>query len=409
MLTQRSEGLRRLLLICQIWITAGLFWLGVWVMVKFYSPSGELTWRRYSIYCVLLVLGLTLEYLGRDSSRDYPLQTDLLREHRVSLQQAIVSIGTLVIYLIATKDGFISRVFLFNFVPCFYLALLFSHHYLPPFLARRFFKGIRAEKTLLVGSPARAGQLYNWLQQKFEIGLHTAGLICPSTVEQASELPILGQFNDFDRIVRECGATQVILLEFPRTESDRAIIDACDELGVRLIILSDLEETLRHPVVHFEDGGFRFMALREEPLENPLNRFVKRAIDIVVSAFVLIVVFPVVSIIIWITQRLQSPGPLFHKQVRAEMSIVGPRPHLLEHNAEFAKLMAGYHVRAFVKPGITGLAQVRGFRGEARDNSDIQNRVACDLEYLENWNLSLEIGIILRTVAQLFLPPQTAY
>ena len=57
MLTQRSEGLRRLLLICQIWITAGLFWLGVWVMVKFYSPLGGLTWRRYSIYCVLLGWG----------------------------------------------------------------------------------------------------------------------------------------------------------------------------------------------------------------------------------------------------------------------------------------------------------------------------------------------------------------
>ena len=141
MLTQRSEGLRRLLLICQIWITAGLFWLGVWVMVKFYSPPGGLTWRRYSIYCVLLVLGLTLEYLGRDSSRDYPLQTDLLREHRVSLRQTVASIGTLVIYLIATKDGFISRVFLFNFVPCFYLALLFSHHYLPPVGFLREFAG----------------------------------------------------------------------------------------------------------------------------------------------------------------------------------------------------------------------------------------------------------------------------
>jgi len=272
MLTQRSEGLRRLLLICQICITAGLFWIGVWVMVKFYSPGGELTWRRYSIYCVLLVLGLTLEYLGRDSSRDYPLQTDLLREHRVSLRQAVASIGTLLIYLIATKDGFISRVFLFNFVPCFYLTLLFSHHYLPAFLARRFFKGIRAEKTLLVGSPARAAQLHNWLQQKSEIGLHTAGLICPSTIEQAGDLPILGQPEDFIGIVRACGATQAILLEFPRTESNRAIIDACDELGVRLIILSDLEEMLHHPVVHFEDGGFRFMALREEPLENPLNR-----------------------------------------------------------------------------------------------------------------------------------------
>src|SRR5437763_12452900 len=160
MLTQRSEGLRRLLLICQIWITAGLFWLGVWVMVKFYSPSGELTWRRYSIYCVLLVLGLTLEYLGRDSSRDYPLQTDLLREHRVSLQQAIVSIGTLVIYLIATKDGFISRVFLFNLVPCFSLVFLLSRPCIPPFLVGLFFMGMRAPNTLRVGPPARAGQVH---------------------------------------------------------------------------------------------------------------------------------------------------------------------------------------------------------------------------------------------------------
>jgi exopolysaccharide biosynthesis polyprenyl glycosylphosphotransferase len=466
MLTQRSEGLRRLLLICQICLTAGLFWLGVWLMVNFYSPGGHLTWRRYSIYCVLLVLGLTFEYLGRDSSRDYPLRTDLLQEHRVSLRQTVISIGTLVLYLIATKDGFISRAFLFNFVPCFYFALLFSHHYLPTFLTRRFFRGIRTEKTLLVGSPARAVQLQNWLRQKSEIGLQTAGLVCAGGSDDANNLPILGRPEDFNRIVRECGATQVILLEFPRTDSDRVIIDACDELGMRLIILSDLEETLRHPVVHFEDGGFRFMALREEPLENPLNRFAKRVIDIIVSGLVLFFVFPIAAIVIWITQRRQSPGPLFHKQVRAgiqnrrftiykfrtmrpdggrvadqarnhddriyplgrffrkfsideipqfwnvlrgEMSIVGPRPHLLEHNTEFAKVMAGYNIRAVVKPGITGLAQVRGFRGEARDNSDIENRVACDLEYLENWNLSLEIGIILRTVAQLFLPPQTAY
>src|SRR5439155_21755280 len=150
-----------------------------------------------------------------------------------------------------------------------------------------------------VGSWTVEPELRDWMRQKSDIRMHTARLISPERFETASDLPILGQFHDFDRFVRECGATQVILLEFPRTESDRVIIDACDELGVRLIILSDLEETLRHPVVHFEDGGFRFMALREEPLENPLNRFVKRAIDIVVSAFVLIVVFPVVTIIIW--------------------------------------------------------------------------------------------------------------
>jgi lipopolysaccharide/colanic/teichoic acid biosynthesis glycosyltransferase len=101
--------------------------------------------------------------------------------------------------------------------------------------------------------------------------------------------------------------------------------------------------------------------------------------------------------------------PQFWNVLLGDMSIVGPRPHLIEHNNQFAQLMANYHVRAFVKPGITGLAQVRGFRGEARNNSDIENRVACDIEYLENWNLSLECGIILRTFAQLLVPPRTAY
>src|SRR5438045_9525716 len=127
MLTQRSEGLRRLLLICQILMAAGLFWFGVWVMVTFYSAGAHLTWRRYSIYCVLLVLGLTLEYLGRDNSREYLLQNELLRQHRLSLRQTFASLGTLVIYLIATKDGFISRLFLFNFMPLLSFLLLFSH------------------------------------------------------------------------------------------------------------------------------------------------------------------------------------------------------------------------------------------------------------------------------------------
>ena len=91
------------------------------------------------------------------------------------------------------------------------------------------------------------------------------------------------------------------------------------------------------------------------------------------------------------------------------MALSFEHPHLIEHNNQFSQLMANYHVRAFVKPGITGLAQVRGFRGEARNDADIQNRVACDIEYLENWNLSLECGIILRTFVHLIVPPRSAY
>jgi exopolysaccharide biosynthesis polyprenyl glycosylphosphotransferase len=468
MVTQRKEGLYRLFLLSQVLIVAALFWLGVWIMVTFYSPGADLTWRRYSIYCGMLVIGLLLESLTRDGSKNYFLHNELLRQHRLSLRQTIASAGLLVLYLIATKDAFISRIFFFNFVPWLYVALLFSHYYLPGLLVRGAFARTREEKTLLVGSSRRATQLREWLRRKAAIGLRTVGLICDEDVEQTEHgLPVLGRSNQFEQIVREHGISQVILLEFPLfSEINWDIIRTCDQLGVRLLIVSDLEEKMRHSVTHFEDDGFRFIGLREEPLENPLNRFFKRVIDLAIALPVMLVIFPIFTLIVWIAQRLQSPGPLFHVQTRAgiqnrqfniykfrtmrpdhdeltrqatgddervyplgkwfrrlsidelpqfwnvlrgDMSIVGPRPHLLEHNKQFSQLMENYHVRAFVKPGITGLAQVRGFRGEARNNADIQNRVACDIEYLENWNLSLECGIILRTFAQLIVPPRTAY
>lgn len=468
MVTHRTQGLYRVFLLCQIVIVAVLFWFGVWVMVTFYSKGAELTWRRYSIYCGLLVLGMLVESLSRDGSKNYFLQNELLRQHRLALRQVVACIGTLVLYLIATKDAFISRIFFFNFVPWLYVALLFSHHYLPTFLARRIFTGSRKEKTLLVGSSEKAVQLQAWLLRKADIGLRTVGIVCDEPIERTENgIPVLGTSSDVERVVVELGITQIIMLEFPLfTEINRHTIAVCDQLGVRLLIVSDLEEKLRHPVTHFEDDGLRFIGLREEPLENPLNRCFKRAIDIGISLPVMLFIFPVLTVVVWIAQRLQSPGPLFHAQVRAgmqnrqfkiykfrtmrpdheevtrqaragdervyslgkwfrklsidevpqfwnvlrgDMSIVGPRPHLIEHNKQFSQLMANYHVRAFVKPGITGLAQVRGFRGEARNNSDIENRVACDIEYLENWNLSLECGIILRTFVQLIVPPRSAY
>jgi exopolysaccharide biosynthesis polyprenyl glycosylphosphotransferase len=463
MLTHRTEGLYRVFLLCQILVVAAVFWLGVWIMVTFYSEGGALTWGRYSIYCGMLVLGVTLETLSR--SKNSFLQNELLRPHRLSLRQTAAGVGLLVLYLVAAKDAFISRVFLFNFVPWLYIALLFSHYYLPSLLARGIFR--REDKTVLIGSSERAAQLRDWLQRKAEIGFRTVGLISDEEKIDDVGVPLLGKRAQLEEVVREHGITQVILLEFPLfVEADQSVVQLCDHLGIRLLILSDLEERLRHSVTHFEDGGFRFIGLREEPLENPLNRFLKRAIDFAIALPVIVFVFPVLAAVVWMAQRTQSPGPLFHLQKRAgmqnrefeiykfrtmhanngqvtrqasetdervyplgkwfrklsldevpqfwnvlrgDMSIVGPRPHLIEHNREFSKFMANYHVRTFVKPGITGLAQVRGFRGEARNSTDIENRVACDIEYLENWNLSLECAIIARTFSQLIRPPRSAY
>src|SRR6202048_3017738 len=196
MVTQRTEGLYRLFLFCQIVIVAGLFWLGVWIMVTFYSPSAELTWRRYSIYCGLLVVGMLLESFTRNSSKNYFLQNELLRQHRLSLRQTFASVGMLVLYLIATKDAFISRIFFFNFVPWLYIALLFSHHYLPQFLARRIFTGAREEKTLLVGTSEKAKQLRAWLRRKSDIGLRTIGLVCNEPIEKTADgIPVLGALD----------------------------------------------------------------------------------------------------------------------------------------------------------------------------------------------------------------------
>lgn len=466
MVTQRTKGLYRVFLLCQIGIVAGLFWLGVWIMVHSYSQGAQLTWRRYSIYCAMLVIGLLGESLSREGSKRYFLQAEFLRQHRLALRQTFASVGVLIFYLIAAKDSFISRIFFFNFLPWLYIALLFSHHFLPEFLARKVFR--REERTLLVGSTAKARALRGWLRRKAEMGLRIVGIISDEPDDDSeTDIRLLGGFDRFRQVVQENQVTQVVMVEFPQfTETNRNLIATCDQLGVRLLIVSDLEEKLGHPIIHFDDDGLCFVGLREEPLENPINRGIKRTIDFAIALPLMLFLFPPLALLVWFAQRLQSPGPLFHKQTRSgiqnrrfdiwkfrtmhpentdlarqatsedervyplgrwfrklsidevpqfwnvlrgDMSVVGPRPHLLEHNEQFSRLMANYQVRTFVKPGITGLAQVRGFRGEAQTSRDIQNRIACDIEYLENWNFTLECGIIARTVAQLFLPPPSAY
>src|SRR5947199_8030641 len=199
MVTQRSEGPYRVFLFCQIIIVAALFWFGVWIMVTFYSEGGALTWGRYSIYCGMLVLGLILETLSR--SKNFFLQNELLRPHRLSLRQTAAAVGLLVLYLVSAKDAFISRVFLFNFVPWLYIALLFSHYYLPSILARGIFR--REDRTILIGSSQRAAQLREWLQRKAEIGFRTVGLISDEERIEDVDVPLLGKREQLEQIIRD--------------------------------------------------------------------------------------------------------------------------------------------------------------------------------------------------------------
>jgi putative colanic acid biosynthesis UDP-glucose lipid carrier transferase len=321
---------------------------------------------------------------------------------------------------------------------------------------------MRQENTLLVGSCERVARLAPWLQRKARFGLRTVGVLCDENHVHCSppQCPVLGLSSALARVIATLRVSQVVLIDF--REDYAALVDPVQRSGARLLIVSDLAERLGHSISMFEDDGFHFFSLHLEPLENPVNRILKRSFDILFSLLVLIFILPPVSLIVWLLHRLQSCGPLFFRQVRAgiqnrefviwkfrtmhpaapssdpaqadrifpagrllrrysldelpqfinvlrgEMSVVGPRPHLVEHNVQFAQVMSAFHIRAFVKPGITGLAQVRGFRGEALTVEAVSHRLESDMLYLENWSPLLDLVIVLRTAWQVLFPPDAA-
>ena len=210
---------------------------------------------------------------------------------------------------------------------------------------------------------------------------------------------------------------------------------------------------------------FPILSLKRTPLNEPLLKFLKRIFDLVFSLFIIVFVLswlvPVIAILI----KLESKGPVFFKQGRpgldekeffcykfrsmqmnetteesvvkndpritrigtflrktsldempqffnvffGEMSIVGPRPHLWSHNNEYQTKIKKYNFRLHIKPGITGLAQVKGFRGEIQSDDDMVNRIKYDLFYIENWSLFLDIKIIVLTIINVIKGQEKAY
>jgi putative colanic acid biosynthesis UDP-glucose lipid carrier transferase len=101
--------------------------------------------------------------------------------------------------------------------------------------------------------------------------------------------------------------------------------------------------------------------------------------------------------------------PQFWNVFKGDMSVVGPRPHMLLHTEQYSKLIDKYMVRHFVKPGITGWSQVNGARGETKELSDMERRIKGDIYYVEHWNLELDLFIIYKTVANVFKGEKEAY
>lgn len=463
MISQRTRGLQNALLICQSGLVVLALWVSMQIAFQYFAGSSHLHFDRYPIYGALLILGLVFESLTRDSEKiaSNLFQKNIFDQHSVSIRQAFFATGTLFLYLAAAKDSFISRWVLAINVPLLYCLLVGSNYFLPEFLARLIFGHHRTERALLLGPAGEAPRLMRWLKGKEAFGVRAVGIVTSECDVRVPGLPWLGERTDLRKILDEQRITQVILLGLPdSTDGHQELVDAVEDRGARLLIVSNLEEKLRHRVIHFRDGVLDFITPRSEPLEDPVNRALKRLLDLFIAVPITLFVIPPIAIFVWIVQRLQSPGPLFYRQVRAgiqnrsfrivkfrtmhvnnpdesrqatrhddrvypaahwlrrlsldelpqfwnvitgEMSVCGPRPHLLAHNADFARQMRRYHLRTFVKPGITGLAQIRGFRGEIRSAADIEQRLESDIAYFENWRLSLDIAIIFRTALQIVL------
>jgi len=111
----------------------------------------------------------------------------------------------------------------------------------------------------------------------------------------------------------------------------------------------------------------------------------------------------------WLRRFSLDEFPQFFNVLTGQMSVVGPRPHMRQHDAVFAETMSSYRLRSFVKPGLSGLAQIRGFRGEALAPEDIVHRVECDIEYVETWTFGLDVRIVWQTARQIVRPPKSAY
>jgi putative colanic acid biosynthesis UDP-glucose lipid carrier transferase len=370
--------------------------------------------------------------------------------------------------IFAAKDKAISRQLVILYLTSSWFILLMLNRYLFHWLEITFFHGEHKMRTLLVGGYRSVSPLQSWIQEQSPLGIEVVGLVVP---EDGIIIPTfvtpLGKLNQLSEIIRQHNIQQLILLETRNSkEWVNTVSSIANSEGCRLLIFNHWEDYFRQPMKAINEGSLTFFVLDQEPLQNPWNRFIKRVLDILISLPVVIFVLPVLSIIVKTMQCRQSEGPLFFVQKRGgfarnafpickyrtlklntsidastqvtdaderiypfghflrktsldefpqfwnvligQMSIVGPRPHMIEHDEQFSQYVELYRKRHFVKPGITGLAQERGFRGEIKNTTELQKRVELDLEYIRKWSIWLDIGIILRTFLQVIFPPKSA-
>ena len=246
----------------------------------------------------------------------------------------------------------------------------------------------------------------------------------------------------------------------------KSLIDYCDNNLITIKFIPESTKIYSKKLIFDNYDTIPILSLRKVPLKDNINKFFKRLFDIIISLVVIILILSWLTPILALLIKSQSKGPVFFRQIRnginykefycykfrsmvvnndadktqatrhdvrvtplgkllrkssldempqfinvlfGEMSVVGPRPHMTEENNKYNNTVQKYMLRHVIKPGITGYAQVNGFRGEVENESDIINRVKCDIYYLENWSLLLDVKIMFKTIINSIAGEDKAY
>lgn len=322
---------------------------------------------------------------------------------------------------------------------------------------RSYFGG-NYRKTIIIGSSIESQNLELFFYKNKQ-----AGYLHKKTFSDVSKKSILDSIN----FVKEQEIDEIYCSTENINDQDlKALIKFCDNNLKTIKFIPNSTKLNSKKLIYETYDSLPILSLRRVPLQDSVNLFFKRLIDIIISLAVIVFVLSWLTPIIALFIKKESDGPVFFKQTRnginyeefsclkfrsmivnenahklqatkgdtrvtkigaflrktsldempqfinvllGDMSVVGPRPHMIKENDKYYKTVDKYMLRHVIKPGITGLAQVSGYRGEVEKESDIVNRIKFDIYYLENWSILLDVKIILRTILNSIKGEDKAY
>jgi len=351
-----------------------------------------------------------------------------------------------------------SRLIVFGTILSFFVLRSIGYILLYKYLVYMRAKGRHVSKVLILGAGRVGRNALEFFKRNGSLGYHVQGFLDDNPdAAMVDEKLVLGSLDDLDSVLAKMVVNEIIVA-LPLSEGDkiRVALESADYHGIRVRLIPDYYRMFERTFHTSKLGNFPVINLRQIPLDLMYNASLKRIFDVLFSVFALVLLLPV-FILIAISIKLNSAGPALYKPVRIghggrefkclkfrtmrknedsqnntkstvqndpritsvgtflrkysldelpqffnvlknDMSVVGPRPHRTFLNESMQEQVEGYMLRHYIKPGITGWAQVNGWRGPTETYEQKHERTIHDLWYIENWTLWLDVRIVVLTV-----------